>query len=66
MKILDYEQNRTLNDVAIYLTHDEATELMQYLQRLVEKPAIHTIHLSEIRSDRMEKDLAIAIDPLAA
>lgn len=66
MKILDYETNKTLNDVAIYLTQDEASELVAFLKRLVDKPHIHKIHLSEIVSNHLEKELTFAIDPCQA
>lgn len=66
MKILDYESNKTLTDVAIYLTHDEACELAAFLNRLVDRPQIHKVHLSEIVSDRLERELTVAIDPMVA
>ena len=63
MRIMDYETNKSLNDVAVYLTKDEAAELVDYLQRLVAVPEIHTVHLSEIHRDRLERELTVAIDP---
>lgn len=62
MKILDYETNKTLNDVAIFLTQEEAAELAGFLNRLVDKPHIHKVYLSEIVSNRLEKELTVAID----
>lgn len=62
MKILDFETHKTLNDVAIYLTRDEASELMDFLKRLVDKPAIHQVYLSEFVRNRLERELTIAID----
>lgn len=63
MKILDYATNKTLNDVAIYLTQDEAAELAAFLNRLVHRPEIHTIYLSEFSKHFIEKELTVAIDP---
>jgi len=62
MKILDYETNKTLNDVAIFLTQDEAAELAVFLNRLVDKPQIHKVYLSEIVKNRLERELTVSID----
>ncbi len=62
MKILDYETNKTLNDVAIFLTQDEAAELASFLNRLVDKPQIHQVYLSEIVRNRLERELTVSID----
>ncbi|MBI1755533.1 MAG: hypothetical protein HY248_03040 [Fimbriimonas ginsengisoli] len=62
MRILDYATNRTLNDVAVTLTQEEAAELMAYLKRLVDKPQIHKVYLSEVTGFRLEQELTVAID----
>ncbi len=62
MKIVDYETNKTLNDVAVFLSKDEASELMDFLKRLVDQPQINQVYLSEIVRNRLERELTIAID----
>lgn len=61
MRIMDYETNRSLNDVAVYLTIDEAEELLSYLRRLNDAPGIQRIHLSEFSHDRLEREITVAL-----
>ena len=61
MRITDYETNRDLNDVGVFLTLDEARDLVAYLMRLSEIPDIQRIHLSEISDQRLEREITVAI-----
>ncbi len=61
MRITDYEVGRTLRDVAIVLTRDEAEELASYLHRLVARPAVRHAHLSAVIGSHLEQELTIAI-----
>lgn len=61
MRIMDYETNRTLNDVGVFLTFEEATELAAYLQRLSDKPDIRRVFLSEIIGDRLEREITVSL-----
>jgi hypothetical protein len=61
MRIMDYETNRNLNDVAVFLTLDEAEELLSYLRRLNDAPAIQRIHLSEFSNDRLEREITVSL-----
>ncbi|MBS1717686.1 MAG: hypothetical protein JSS72_08135 [Armatimonadetes bacterium] len=62
MKIFDYATNKTLHDVALNLTHEEAVELRDYLDRLVNRPEIHKIHLIEIANNRLDKEFTVALE----
>jgi len=61
MRIMDYETNRSLNDVAVYLTRDEADELCAYLLRLRARPDVQRVHLSEVVGDRLEREITVAL-----
>jgi hypothetical protein len=62
MRILDYKTQKTMNDVGIFLSKEEAEELLAYLQRLVQSPAVQRVHLSEIVGSRLERELTVALD----
>jgi hypothetical protein len=62
MKIVDYETNKILSDVAIFLTKEEAASLLVYLKRLVEKPDVQKVYLSEIVMDHIERELVVALN----
>lgn len=68
MKILDYETNKSLNDVAIVLSRDEAEELIAYLQRLTATPEVDRVFLSDIEGGRLEREISVALEtrPLTA
>ena len=61
MRIMDFETNRSLNDVAVYLTLAEAEELLSYLRRLHEAPGIQRVHLSEFANDHIEREITVAL-----
>ena len=61
MRILDYETNRVLNDVALYLSQEEADELLAYLLKLSHTPELHHVHLSNVAGVRIERELTVAI-----
>ena len=61
MRIMDYETNRSLNDVAVYLTIDEAEDLLSYLRRLHDQPGIQRIHLSDYSNDRLEREITVSL-----
>jgi hypothetical protein len=66
MRIVDYQGNRTMNDVGIFLSIEEAEDLIAYLRKLVEEPSVQRVHLSEINGSRLEKELTIALDAVHA
>jgi len=59
---MDYETNRSLNDIGVFLTIDEADELCAYLQTLQARPNVTHVHLSEIVGDRLEREITVALD----
>ena len=62
MRITDFESGRSLNDVCLTLTRDEAEELCQYLSRLTSnRPDLRHVHLTEIRGSTVERELAVAL-----
>ena len=67
MRITDYETNRNLNDVGLFLTFDEAAELAAYLQRLSSRPDIRRVHLSEVSGAHLEREITVVLsEPYAA
>jgi hypothetical protein len=62
MRIIDYQTNRGMNDVGIFLSQEEAEELIIYLHKLVQKPVLGKVHLSEIISNRLERELTIVLE----
>lgn len=61
MRITDYETQRTLKDVGITLTLEEADELCAYLHRLRSCPQVKHVHLSQIVGDRLEREVTFAL-----
>jgi hypothetical protein len=61
MRITDFEQSKSVSDVVISLTRDEAEEFHVYLSALLKRPTLAAIHLSEISNGRLERDLRLDI-----
>ena len=61
MRIMDYETNRSLNDVGVFITADEAEELLAYLQRLNTKPEVQRVHLSQFTSRSLEREITFSL-----
>jgi hypothetical protein len=66
MKITDYESGRSLRDVGISLTAEEAQELVAYLSRMLANPSISHVHLSELSHWGIEREVAFALEEKAA
>lgn len=62
MQIKDYETGKELRDLAISLTPEEASDMIAYLQRLVAQPGVVRIHMSEVKRDRIEKEITFALE----
>jgi len=58
---MDYETNRTLNDVGVFLTLDEAEEMLAYLRRLKEVPGVQHVTLSELANCTLAREITLAI-----
>lgn len=63
MRITDFEGGRSLNDVSIQLSPEEASELAAYLDRLIHNPGIRTAHLSEVAGTHLAREITIHIRP---
>jgi hypothetical protein len=62
MRITDFESGRSLNDVCLTLTLEEAEELGHYLNRLVsDRHDLRHVHLTEIHGATVERELAVAL-----
>lgn len=61
MRIMDYETHRSLNDVAVFITLDEAQALLDYLHRLQAKPEVQRVHLSEFSNRTLEREITFAL-----
>jgi hypothetical protein len=61
MRITDYEKSRSLRDVLISLTKEEAEELSLYLNALLHRPQVGGVHLSEYQEGHIERDIRIEI-----
>lgn len=61
MRIVDYENTKSLSDVGIILTPSEAEELATYLVALARRPDICKVHLSEIENDHIEREITVAV-----
>ena len=62
MRIMDYETNRSLSDIGVFLTLDEAQELCAYLQLMQRRPDVQRIHLSEVLGSHLEREITVGID----
>jgi hypothetical protein len=62
MRIMDYETNRSLNDIGVFLTIDEADELCAYLQTMQKRPEVLRVHLSEIVGNHLEREITVTLD----
>ena len=62
MRIMDYETNRSLNDIGVYLTIDEADELCAYLQTMKKRSDVTRVHLSEIVGNQLQKEITVTLD----
>jgi hypothetical protein len=62
MRIFDYETTKNLSDVGIFLSREEAEDLIVTLQRLVKQPMLNRVFLSDIEGSHIEREIAIAIE----
>jgi hypothetical protein len=62
MRIVDYETSRTLNDVGIFLTLEEAEELCVYLRRMTKPHPVQRAHLSELHGNHLEREITVSLD----
>lgn len=62
MDIRDYESGRSLNDVDIVLTRDEAEELSAYLGRLLTNPGLKSVQLTRLEGMTIASELSVTLN----
>lgn len=62
MKIRDYESGRTLTDIDIVLSRDEAEELSAYLHRLLENPSLNFVQLSNVEGMYVSAEVSVTLE----
>ncbi len=55
-----------MNDVAIQLSPEEASELAAYLDRLIQNTSVHTATLTELSGTHLSREITIQISPESA
>lgn len=61
MRITDFETGRSLNDVCLTLTQEEAEELCGYLHRLTAHKELGHVHLLELEGARVGREFAVSL-----
>lgn len=61
MRITDFETGRSLNDVCLTLSREEAEELSGYLSRLTAREDLGHVHLMELQGASVRRELAVAL-----
>lgn len=58
MRILDNETNRAISNISVFLTPEEAREMIGYLEQLLEDPQLHHAHLND---EKYEREITLAV-----
>lgn len=58
MRILDHDSDKAVNSISVFLTADEAKELLDSLKQLLETPANNHAHIPD---KGFKKEITIAI-----
>ncbi|MFT4552842.1 MAG: hypothetical protein ACI9S8_001474 [Chlamydiales bacterium] len=58
MRILDEDNDKKIDNVSIFLTRDEALQMIGYLEDLVGNPGNHHAHLS---SEDYQKEITLCV-----
>lgn len=62
MRITDYESTKSLTDVGLELTRDEAEELYIYLHKMLDKSELRKAYLTECQGCAIERELTVTIE----
>jgi hypothetical protein len=62
MRITDYESTKSLTDVGLVLTRDEAEELFIYLHKMLDKSQVRNAFLTEYSGCEIERELSVTIE----
>ena len=66
MQIHDYESGRTIDDVALVLSPEEASELYAYLGRLLARPELRQVTMSEVRGVSVAREFSVVLEAQSA
>lgn len=61
MRIFHRESNQVFEEIELFLTADELSQLSSYANQLIERPSIHHIHLSENIEMSNAKEITVTI-----
>lgn len=61
MRITDFETGRSLNDVCLTLSREEAEELSGYLTRLTARDDLGHVHLMEMKGAEIRREFAVSL-----
>ena len=64
--MMDFETNRSSNDVGVFLTLDEIDECCSYLQVMKTRRDVYRIHLSEVLGSHLEREITVGFDGRAS
>jgi hypothetical protein len=61
MRILNYAEGAPLDNICVYLTSAEATQMIEYLEQLLAEPDQHHFHLND---DEYQREIRLTVyDP---
>lgn len=66
MQIHDYETGRTIDDVALVLTSEEARDLYAYLGRLLARPELRQVTVSEVHGVSVTREFSVVLEEQSA
>ncbi|MEW6609827.1 MAG: hypothetical protein AB1414_20685 [bacterium] len=58
MRILDLENDKTLQEIGIYLTPGEVKQMIGYLEDMLKDPKVHHAHIND---DEYQREITISI-----
>lgn len=61
MLIQDFESGRDIKDVNIVLSREEAEEMVVYLSRLLTRPDIKRVYISEVHGCHFEREITLSL-----
>ena len=62
MRITDYESTKSLTDVGLVLTREEAEELAIYLHKMLDKAELRKAYLTQCTGCAIERELSVTIE----
>ncbi|MDR3688386.1 MAG: hypothetical protein P4L46_03330 [Fimbriimonas sp.] len=59
---MDYETNRSFNDVGVYWTVDATGELCACLRTVERRPEVARVHLTDLVGNDHDRDTTVSLD----